>query len=142
MSIAVGVPFLLLGAAVAAAWTGVTRHRTATALVRTGRRVPGEIVDVRRVTSADGTEGFTPVVRFRTRNDHEVIAQPRRGQTAATVRGNRVTVIYDESRPTRIMVDGAGFVTGDRRAALRLAAHLAAGAVLAGAAVAIHVAAR
>ena len=136
------IPLLALCApltvAAGLAVTSVLRYRTATTLLRTGRRVPGQIIDVRPA----GPGAFSPIVRFRTRDDHEVIARPHRRQTTADVRGDRVTVVYDASRPTRIVVDGAGFSATDRRAQLQLTAGLAGGAAVAAAGVAAFLALR
>ncbi|GAB7047615.1 DUF3592 domain-containing protein [Catenuloplanes indicus] len=132
----------LLTVAVVVAATAVVRYRAATVLLRTGRRVPGEIIDTQRVPQGTGPDAFSPVVRFRTVNDHEVIARPGRWQTATGVSGSRVTVVYDESRPTRIAVDGAGFSATDTRALVRLTVHLITAAVLAVVAVVVFTAVR
>ncbi|GAB7038100.1 MULTISPECIES: DUF3592 domain-containing protein [Catenuloplanes] len=132
----------LLAVAVAVATTAVVRYRAATVLLRTGRRVPGEIIDTQRVSQGTGPDVFSPVVRFRTVDDHEVIARPGRWQTATGVTGSRVTVVYDESRPTRIAVDGAGFAATDTRALIQLAVRLVTAAVIAVVAVVVFTAVR
>ncbi|MDP9791746.1 hypothetical protein J2S43_000258 [Catenuloplanes nepalensis] len=142
MPIPLVVLISLLAVAAVVAATAVVRYRAATVLLRTGRRVPGEIIETQRVRRDDGPDAFSPVVRFRTVTDHEVIARPGRWQTASAVSGSRLTVVYDESRPTRIAVDGAGFVATDTRALMRLGVQFAAAAAIAAVATAVFIAIR
>lgn len=74
-------------------------------LLREGHRVPGEIVDV-RVRKTKSGESFTPIVRYRTRDGRELISSPGWWhQSSTSVPRGQLTVIYDEARPTRIMVE-------------------------------------
>lgn len=131
------VPALLF--AIAAGWAAVavTRYRAATRLVRTGPRVPGEIVDAHRLRRHNGPDSFSPVVRFRTLDGREITTRPGPWQTATSVQGSQVTVIYDEAKPSRIAVDGSGFEATTTRALIHLVVALVACASIAVSAVVV-----
>ncbi|SCE80851.1 Protein of unknown function (DUF3592) [Micromonospora viridifaciens] len=73
-------------------------------LLREGPRVPGEVVDL-VVTRHTSGESYAPVVRFRTTDGTLVTSSAGRWrQTSFKPDGSQVTVVYDPSRPSRILV--------------------------------------
>ncbi|MEU3453145.1 DUF3592 domain-containing protein [Micromonospora sp. NPDC006766] len=102
------VPLLVLlvmsGLGSAGIGYGTVRFWRDRRLLREGRRVPGEVVDL-LVSKIRSGEIYTPVVRYHTTDGMLMTSSPGRWrQSPFTPDGNPVTVVYDPSRPSRILV--------------------------------------
>jgi len=102
------MPLLVLlvmsGLGLAGIGYGTVRFWRDRRLLRAGHRVPGEVVDL-LVNKVKSGEIYTPVVRFHTADGTPVTSSPGRWRQAPfTPDGKPVTVVYDPSRPSRVLV--------------------------------------
>ncbi|MFJ8581698.1 DUF3592 domain-containing protein [Micromonospora sp. NPDC093277] len=99
-------------------------------LLREGHRAPGEVVDL-LVNKVKSGEIYTPVVRFHTADGVPVTSSPGRWRQAPfTPDGQPVTVVYDPSRPSRVLVVASGR-TGTESVVVPFVALLVIGVALA-----------
>ncbi|MEU2610410.1 DUF3592 domain-containing protein [Micromonospora sp. NPDC007271] len=102
------VLLVMLGLALALIVSATVRFRRDRSLLREGTRVPGEVVDL-LVHRSKSSASYTPVVRFRTADGALMTSSPGRWhQTFFTAPDSLVTVVYDPSRPARILVVPSG----------------------------------
>jgi hypothetical protein len=83
---------------------------------RRAERVEGEVVRLRPSRSRNGRIVYYPTVRFTTVYGQRVEAEsPLGGTPPPAMPGDKVPVLYDPARPTRVRIDnatGSGFLAG------------------------------
>ncbi|MFU8852433.1 DUF3592 domain-containing protein [Micromonospora sp. SL1-18] len=108
MTINLLVLLIMAGLGLTGIGYGTVRFWRDRRLLREGHRVPGEVVDL-LVNKTKSGESYTPVVRFRTADGVPITSSPGRGRQAPfTPDGKPVTVVYDPSRPSRVLVVAGG----------------------------------
>ncbi|WP_327002702.1 DUF3592 domain-containing protein [Dactylosporangium sp. NBC_01737] len=106
-------------------------------LLREGVRVPGEVIDL-LVTEQTSGESYAPVVRFCTVDGAMVTSSAGRWrQTSFKPDSSQVSVVYDPSRPSRVLVVPTG-ATGTQSVVIPFAVLLVLSAAIAGGGLYVH----